>query len=314
MGGLPWWENCWTYSPLVSTINRPTNCIKMKKCPTSGSYDFHLFWYGTCIVLWQTDTFVTCSFSFTFSCVFWLDNCSYFNWTLAESTTTCTSDQHWTHHALMETVSPSQSMPDRQQATPSLTTWLLVFLPSEHILNSSIVFQQLESLSLLGNLSSLPSITSKIVCNNTSAFILKSISYLEIKALAFNSCGRLGDTEIPCTIPTLYYNIDMVWVPEVLPAISALLVQNFHLASCQFKHNFLPLLLNHSESYIGNSDFVANMGSLGGAIFARASNITLQEQNSFTDNFAVIGGGIFASPYTKFKETVSRVYCTTFCI
>ena len=76
---------------------------------------------------------------------------------------------------------------------------------------------------------------------------------------------KTGDTEIPCTIPTLYYNIDMVWVPEVLPAISALLVQNFHLASCQFKHNFLPLLLNHSESYIGNSDFVANMGSLGGA-------------------------------------------------
>lgn len=161
-------------------------------------------------------------------------------------------------------------------------------------MNSSIVFQQLESLSLLGNLSSLPSITSKVVCNNTSAFILKSISYLEIKALAFNSCGRLGDTEIPYTIPTLYYNIDMVWVPEVLPAISALLVQNFHLASCQFKHNFLPLLLNHSASNIGNSDFVANMGSLGGAIFAHASNITLQEQNSFTDNLAMIGGGIFA--------------------
>ena len=170
----------------------------------------------------------------------------------------------------------------------------LVFLPGEHVLNSSIVFQQLESLSLLGNLSSLPSITSKVVCNNTSAFILKSISYLEIKALAFNSCGRLGDTEIPCTIPTLYYNIDMVWVPEVLPAISALLVQNFHLASCQFKHNFLPLLLNHSESYIGNSEFVANMGCLGGAILAHVSNITLQEQNSFTDNFAMMGGGIFA--------------------
>jgi len=36
------------------------------------------------------------------------------------------------------------------------------------------------------------------------------------------------------------------------------------------------------------------MGCLGGAILAHASNITLQEQNSFTDNFAMMGGGIFA--------------------
>ncbi len=62
-------------------------------------------------------------------------------------------------------------------------TMTLVFLPGEHTLNTSIVFQRFESLTFLGSLTSLPNITSMIACN-TSAFILSNISKVMMKALA----------------------------------------------------------------------------------------------------------------------------------
>ncbi len=59
----------------------------------------------------------------------------------------------------------------------------------------------LYSVALLGNDSSLPNITSKIVCRESSAFVLQSIHSVEIKALAFVSCGRSGNSTVSITIP-----------------------------------------------------------------------------------------------------------------
>ena len=75
-----------------------------------------------------------------------------------------------------------------------------MFLQGEHTLNTSIIFQQLDTVILQGNVSSIPNITSKIVCDKTATFNLINISNVEISALAFVSCGgkhTVGSLAVP---------------------------------------------------------------------------------------------------------------------
>ncbi len=171
----------------------------------------------------------------------------------------------------------------------------LVFLPGEHALNTSIDFQLFDSLTLLGNLSSLPNITSKIVCNETSAFTLMNISEVEIKALAFDSCGIQGNFTNSYIIRDSYDYDEVVEIRTADPAISALLIPNFYLVSCHMEHNHLPLLLNNSRAYLSGNKFKDNNGSFGGAVAAYDSTVVFLGQNVFLCNNAVVGGGVFAN-------------------
>ncbi len=159
-------------------------------------------------------------------------------------------------------------------------TLTLVFLPGEHTLNTSIVFQRFESLTFLGSLTSLPNITSMIVCNNTSAFILSNISKVMMKALSFESCGS---------------NLDSTTVLKVVPALTVHFIPNLYLTTCHMKHNHLPLFLNKSRMYLHDSKFKNNRGWFGGAITAASSTVVFLGDNVFQGNYAVTGGGVFAS-------------------
>ena len=81
----------------------------------------------------------------------------------------------------------------------------LVFLPGDHTLNFTISVGALSnswddsqpdhyyspsSLTLLGNSSSLPEMTSRIVCTWPAGFRFSGITELHITALAFISCGH----------------------------------------------------------------------------------------------------------------------------
>ncbi len=71
----------------------------------------------------------------------------------------------------------------------------LVFLPGEHVAHNVTIFVgNLFSLRLLGNQSFLPNITSKIRCNQSPAFAMVDIPKVEIKALAFEFCGRVDSS------------------------------------------------------------------------------------------------------------------------
>ncbi len=196
------------------------------------------------------------------------------------------------HHEDGLTLSEYASETSRYFNSDNLT---LVFLPGEHALNTSIDFQLYDSLTLLGDLSSLPNITSKIVCNETSAFTLMNISEVEIKALAFDSCGIQGKFTNFYIIRDSYDFDEMVEIRNADPAISVLLIPKFYLVRCHMEHNHLPLLLNNSRAYLRDNTFEDNSGSLGGAVAAYDSTGMFLGQNMFLGNKAMVGGGVFAN-------------------
>lgn len=201
------------------------------------------------------------------------------------------------------TLSEYASETTRYFSSSNLT---LVFLPGEHTFNSSIVFQMFESLTLQGDLSTLPNITSKIVCKGTSAFVLQSISMVEIKALSFNFCGNIHGSTVEIAAhesysiygsnssSTLSYNLNTLLPMNAIPSVSVLFISSFHLISCHMEENHIPLLVNKSMIYIQDSQFLNNTGVYGGAIAAHDSTIVSVGHNQFVDNRAFKnGGGIF---------------------
>ena len=157
------------------------------------------------------------------------------------------------------------------QNSSSNTT--LLFLPGDHTLNFTISvgnlfdfknesftsqsnpYQSSSSLTLLGSPSSLPEITSRIVCTWPAGFLFSGITELNITALAFISCGHNDNAAIN------------VWS-----------VKNVGILNCSFQNN----TNNRSES----SEF-----RFGGAIHVHSCNLTLTE-NIFRHNFAYKGGAL----------------------
>ncbi len=168
-----------------------------------------------------------------------------------------------------------------------------MFLPGEHVLNTSIVFQLFESLTLLGNTSSSPNITSKIICNGIPALTLTNISKVEIKALTFYSCGSPNKTRGPDS--NINQLLEMISLP-VLPAIAAVFIPNLQLLSCIMEHNVLSLLLYKTKAVSQDCVFDSNKGIYGGAVLAQDSIGVFAGQTVFKDNTAARdGGGIFAN-------------------
>ena len=168
----------------------------------------------------------------------------------------------------------------------------LVFLQGEHTLNTSIIFQVLDTLVLQGNLSSLPNITSKIICDKTATFNLINISNVEISALAFVSCGdqhTVGSQGIPNNSKILEMT------GYVVPGIFGLSISNLHFVRCNMEHNHLSLFFSKCTVYLHNSKFAHNKGVFGGAIAAHDSTVVFVGYNHFCNNSASeAGGGVFA--------------------
>ncbi len=166
----------------------------------------------------------------------------------------------------------------------------LVFLPGEHVLNTSIVFlwPLYDSVTLLGNDSSLPNITSKIVCNECSAFALIHVFKVEIRALGFESCGQ-NTSEWTASPQDLFGLLEITG--NVVPTVFALFVPHFHLTSCCMDSNYLPLYVYESAVHSQNCEFTNNTGAYGGAVLAYSSTVEFTGQTLFQDNIATEEGG-----------------------
>ncbi len=177
----------------------------------------------------------------------------------------------------------------------------LEFLPGEHVLNNSIIFQQREGLSLLGDYTILPDITSKIVCKEGSTFTFMNIFEVEIKALMFSSLDSINITH-------------QVLNTTEFPTIFVLLIQNFHLVSCHLEQNQPALQIESSNAYFKDCSFVNNSGRFGGALAMYDSTLELLGQNYFLDNDAIVnvdGGGIYvADSKILFEGSTSFVNIT----
>ena len=161
----------------------------------------------------------------------------------------------------------------------------LVFLPGDHALNFTISvgnpidfwndsyayqsdsYKSSSSLTLLGSPSSLPEISSRIICTWPAGFHFSGIAELHITALAFISCGHNGSAAV---------NILSVW--------------NINISKCIFKNN--------TNKRSGSNEY-----GFGGAIHVHSSNFTLTE-NTFQHNFAYYGGAL--EVFTNNTVTLSR--------
>ena len=71
---------------------------------------------------------------------------------------------------------------------PANTT--MEFLPGNHTLEQTIAVSNLTWLTLHGDSSSLPEMTSSIICTWQAGFVFSDITELYVTALAFISCGH----------------------------------------------------------------------------------------------------------------------------
>ena len=160
----------------------------------------------------------------------------------------------------------------------------LVFLRGDHTLNFTISvgtvsnswddsqpdhYYPPSSLTLLGNSSSLPEMTSRIVCTWPAGFHFSGITELHITALAFISCGHNDSAAI---------NILSVW--------------NVGISNCTFQNNT-------------NNGAESSESGYGGAIHVHRSNLTLVG-NIFHRNFAYTGGAlkIFANSTASLTRNI----------
>ena len=158
------------------------------------------------------------------------------------------------------------------------------FLPGNHTLEQTVSVTNLTGLILRGDLSSLPEITSKIVCSsNSTGFVFREITGLHITALAFISSRHNGDK--------LVYTVS---------------VQQFNISKCTFQNNInsgsgsiFDISNAGGALYVGNSivnlienTFQNNSGIGGGALYVENSSIDLTG-NTFKNNSAIGGGQIY---------------------
>ena len=221
------------------------------------------------------------------------------------------------------------------QNSSSNTT--LLFLPGDHTLNFTISvgnlfdfknesftsqsnpYQSPSSLTLLGSPSSLPEITSRIVCTWPAGFLFSGITELNITALAFTSCGHNDSAAIN------------VWSVKNVGILNCSFQNNtnnrsessefrfggaIHVHSCNltlteniFRHNFaykggaLEIFANNTVT-LSRNIFFNNPADYGGSLYAHANNTVTLLDNTFLDNSANHGGAFYA--YTKNTLTLSE--------
>ena len=165
-----------------------------------------------------------------------------------------------------------------RQGTKQLENATLVFLPGTHSIDSSIELGNLTSLTLLGDSSSLPQVTSRILCSQRASVSFQYVEKLFISTLGFVSCGTEADD---------YHGA----------AVVAEVVQNLTIANCLFQDNNNlngfnggALAVIFSTVDVSQTTFERNSASYGGAAYIRNSIVSFTG-NSFVSNVGRINGG-----------------------
>ena len=157
---------------------------------------------------------------------------------------------------------------------PNTSNAMLVFLPGNSTLETSIFLEGLNSLTLSGDSSSHPHITSRIICSQPASIIFSNINELHITDMALISCGNLADASV---------RIYQVYRAEI--------------SSCIFQgERSGALAVVDSSVILFNNTFESNSATTGGGVYIDRSTVN-STRNTFTDNVASINGaGVFVGP------------------
>ena len=135
------------------------------------------------------------------------------------------------------------------------------FLPGNHTLEQTISVTNLTWVTLHGDSSSLPEVTSRIECTWPAGFVFTNIAELHISVLAFISCGHHNSAAVTIT---------SVWQSDI--------------SDCTFQNS-------------SNTKYYHPDTQLGGALFLKASTLTLTA-NTFQSNSADFGGALYVEDGT----------------
>ncbi len=156
----------------------------------------------------------------------------------------------------------------------------LRFLPGNYTLGRNASFQNIPSLSLFGDISNLPQVTSTIICSEGTSLTFNAIGNLYINGLAFSSCGGSGNYSSAVTVSTAF-----------LVIISDCVFQN----SQKFRRNTSThggaLSVYSSDRVILSGNlFESNSAYSGGAVCIMFSEVECRG-NTFVGNRAAVDGG-----------------------
>ena len=157
---------------------------------------------------------------------------------------------------------------------------VMEFIPGNHTLAQTISVTNLMWLTLRGDSSSLPDITSRILCTSSSAgFVFADITGLYITALAFISCAHNDSGPV-----------------------SIISVQQSDISNCTFQNSINSGTGQGGGLYVENSNLILTGSTFqnnsaedrGGGLYVVHSNLTLTG-NTFQNNSAeFVGGGLYA--------------------
>ena len=162
----------------------------------------------------------------------------------------------------------SEYITDLEQSGQTFTSGLtLIFLPGNHTIEINVPIVELPSLSLLGDSSSLPELTSIVICTQPISFTFFRLSELSISNIGFSSCGDLANAPI---------RLEQVRQAE----ISNCLFQDGQNGAVSVIDSTVILLENR---------FKNNSATIGGGLYIDRSAVNLT-RNIFTKNYAEVNG------------------------
>ena len=214
------------------------------------------------------------------------------------------------------------------------------FLPGNHTLEQTIPVTNLTWLTLYGDSSSLPEVTSRIVCTWPAGFVFTDITELYINALAYTSCGHHNSAAVHI-LTTKHSNISYCSFHNSVNADShggALYIHSSYvtLTVNKFQHNTaevggaltveygtLNLTRNefqnnsadsaggavcvlYSTLHLAENTFQKNPANYGGAVYVEYSTLNITE-NIFQNNFAASNGGAVCVQYSTLNLTANTL-------
>ena len=152
-----------------------------------------------------------------------------------------------------------------------------MFLPGNYSLETSIMFTSLNSLTLAGDSSSLPQVTTSIVCNQLANIVFSNMAELFITDIKLVSCSSSFTASV---------QLDQVFQASIV--------------NCNFQGGQRgALIVFNSNVHLSNNTFENNSASVGGAVYIESSHVNISD-NLFSNNIAAStdGGGVYIEDST----------------
>ena len=226
-----------------------------------------------------------------------------------------------------ETPCPGQPCYTFPAVVDSLTSnTILVFLPGNYSLETNIAFAGLDSLTLSGDSTSLPQVTTSILCSQDAGIVFTDISELFIADIAFVSCGS------PYTASVQIEHISQASITNCIiqggqNGALSVINSSVHLSKSEFNNNSArysaggALAIESSLIDISGNSFTNNIASSthgsGGGVYMNNSTANISGNMFINNSASVFGGGVYLEDSTvhfasnTFKNNKIRLCCSS---